>query len=116
MENIESDKSPPPFRFVLYVSGGSPFSEQAVSNLRKLCIEHLQEQHEFEIVDVFCEPARALADRVMMTPTLLKVSPGPVQRIVGSLNLGEPILRALGLHGGNAALAQQPAGERGPFR
>lgn len=89
------------FKFVLYIAGGSPYSVQAVSNLRKLCIEHLQDQHEFEIVDVLCEPGRALADRVMMTPTLVKLSPGPVHRIIGSLSLREPILRALGLLGLN---------------
>jgi circadian clock protein KaiB len=105
MKKINSAESQIPFKFVLYVSGGSPYSEQAVSNLRKLCIEHLQDQHEFEIVDVLNDPKRALADRVMLTPTLLKLSPKPVRRIVGSLNLSEPILQALGLSGSNAAAA-----------
>jgi circadian clock protein KaiB len=99
MKQIESDKSQISFKFVLYVSGGSPYSEQAVSNLRKLCIEHLQDQHEFEIVDVLNDPQRALTDRVMLTPTLLKLSPGPIQRIVGSLNLTGQVLKALGLPG-----------------
>jgi circadian clock protein KaiB len=105
MKHIESDKSQTPFKFVLYVAGGSPYSVEAVSNLRKLCIEHLQEQHEFEIVDVLCDPTRALADKVLLTPTLVKLSPGPVQRIVGSLNLSEPILRALGLPSHKAVAA-----------
>jgi circadian clock protein KaiB len=103
MNNSKSDKSQVQFKFVLYVAGGSPYSSAAVSNLRKLCVEHLQEQHEFEIVDVLCDPKRALADKVVLTPTLVKLSPGPVQRIVGTLSVGEPILRALGLPDPKAA-------------
>jgi circadian clock protein KaiB len=105
MKHIEPGKSQTPFKFVLYVAGGSPYSVEAVSNLRKLCIEHLQEQHEFEIVDVLRDPTRALADKVLLTPTLVKLSPGPVQRFVGSLNLSEPILRALGLPSPKAVAA-----------
>ena len=90
-----------PFKLRLYVAGGALNSAQAVANLRALCAAHLQGRHEIEIVDVFLEPKRALADGVFMTPTLMKIAPAPAQRIVGTLSGTQPVLDALGL----AALA-----------
>jgi circadian clock protein KaiB len=49
------------------------------------------------VVDVFREPRRALADGVFMTPTLVKLGPAPVRRIVGTLGQLETVLIALGL-------------------
>ena len=85
------------FKFRLYVAGDAQNSAQAIANLNALCRTHLLDRHEIEIVDVFREPMRALADSVFLTPTLLKLGPGPARRIVGTLSQGEPVLRALGL-------------------
>ncbi len=85
------------FKFRLYVAGGGPNSTQAVANLRALCREHLPERHEIEIVDVLREQKRALADGVMLTPLLVKLSPGPVLKILGTLSKRELVLQALGL-------------------
>ena len=85
------------FKFRLYVAGDAQNSAQAVANLHALCRTHLRDRHVIEVVDVFREPKRALADGIFMTPTLLKLSPSPTQRIVGTLNQTEPVLRALGL-------------------
>ena len=46
----------------------------------------LDEDHELEIVDVLERPERALADDVLVTPTLLKLAPRPSCRIVGNLS------------------------------
>ena len=85
------------FKFRLYVAGDSPNSAKAILNLRALCLEVLDNRHEIEVVDVLREPKRALEDGILLTPTLVKLSPAPVQRIVGSLNQREPVLQALGL-------------------
>jgi circadian clock protein KaiB len=52
---------------------------------------------EIEIVDVFLQPERALADGVFLTPTLVKLAPEPVRKIVGSLTQITPILQAIGI-------------------
>ena len=90
---------PPPimFRFRLYVAGDVLNSALAVSNLRIFCRRHLPDRHEIEIVDVFQEPQRALADGIFMTPTVVKLAPLPSRRIVGSLSQTLPMLLALGL-------------------
>jgi circadian clock protein KaiB len=85
------------FRFRLYIAGHAPNSAQALSNLHALCAAHLVDRHDIEVVDVFREPARALADSVFMTPTLLRLAPAPALKIVGTLSQSRPVLLALGL-------------------
>jgi circadian clock protein KaiB len=90
------------FKFRLYVAGDTRNSAQAVANLTALCHSHLPDRHEIELVDVFREPKRALKDHILMTPTLVKVAPAPVGRIVGTLSEPHFVLQALGL--GNIAI------------
>ena len=85
------------FKFRLYVAGDAPNSAQAVANLTALCRTYLPDRHEIDIVDVFQEPKRALEDRIFMTPTLVKLAPGPAQRIVGTLGQAQTVLQTLGL-------------------
>lgn len=86
------------FKFRLYIAGEAQNSAQAVSNLAALCRAHLVDRHEIEVVDVFREPKRALADGILMTPTLVKLAPAPApRRIVGTLSQTQPLLQALGL-------------------
>ncbi len=83
------------FRFRLYVAGHTANSAQAIANLKTICKEHLLQRHEIEIVDVFENPVRALADGIMMTPTLLRLEPLPPLRIVGSLSTTAVLLDML---------------------
>jgi circadian clock protein KaiB len=85
------------FKFRLYVAGDALNSVQAVANLAALCRAHLPGRHEIEIVDVFREPARALAEGIFLTPTLLKLAPSPARQIVGTLSQRQLVLQALGL-------------------
>ena len=85
------------FKFRLYVAGDGLNSGQAVANLRAICDAHLAERHEIDIVDVFREPQRALAEGIFLTPTLVKLSPAPSRRIVGTLSQTQAVLQALGL-------------------
>ena len=85
------------FKFRLYVAGDALNSAQARANLAALCQAHLAGRHEIEVVDVFREPKRALADGIFMTPTLVKLAPLPVRTIVGTLSQTQTVLQALGL-------------------
>jgi circadian clock protein KaiB len=85
------------FKFRLYVAGDALNSAQARANLSALCRDHLAGRHQIEVVDVFREPQRALADAVFMTPTLIKLAPLPVRTIVGTLSQTQTVLQALGL-------------------
>ena len=86
------------FKFRLYVAGDAQNSAQAVANLTALCKAYLKDRHSIEIVNVFHEPQRALADGILMTPTLVKLAPTPAPRkIIGTLSQTQPVLQALGL-------------------
>jgi circadian clock protein KaiB len=85
------------FKFRLYVAGDAPNSVQALANLTALCRAHLPDRHEIDVVDVLREPKRALADGIVMTPTLVKLAPSPVRTIVGTLGQTQAVLQALGL-------------------
>ncbi len=81
----------------LYVADGAPNSVQAIANLEAICQQHCQENYQLEIVDVLDQPLRALADGVIVTPTLIKLSPLPAMQVVGNLNDKKQVLFALGL-------------------
>ena len=81
----------------LYVAGGAPNSVQAIANLEAICQQHLKGHYQLEIVDVFEQPLRALADGVIVTPSLTKLSPLPAAQIVGNLSDKSKVQRALGL-------------------
>jgi circadian clock protein KaiB len=86
------------FKFRLYVAGDAQNSAQAIANLTALCRAYLADRHAIEVVNVFREPKRALADGILMTPTLIKLAPSPApKRIVGTLSQTQPVLLALGL-------------------
>ncbi len=85
------------FNFRLYVAGDTQNSAQAVANLTTLCRTYLPGQHKIELVDVFREPKRALEDHILMTPILIKLSPSPVARVIGTLNKTQLVLQALGM-------------------
>jgi circadian clock protein KaiB len=79
----------------LYIAGNSVHSLHAIANLNALCEAHFPQAHDLEIVDMLAHPHRALADGVLVTPTLLKLRPSPVQRIVGGLYDASLVLRVL---------------------
>jgi len=81
----------------LYISGNAPNSVRAIANLEAICREHLKDGYKLEIVDVFEQPVRALADGVLVTPSLAKVSPAPVANVVGNLSDKSNVLLALGI-------------------
>lgn len=88
---------PERYAFRLFVAGDAANSTQAIANLRAICAEYLPERHAIEVVDVFREPARALAERIFVTPTLIKLEPPPGRRIVGTLSQLPVVLQALDL-------------------
>ena len=83
----------------LYISGNAPNSVQAIANLDAICKEYLKDGYKLEIVDVFEHPARALAEGVIVTPSLAKVSPSPAVKVVGNLSNKGDVLLALGIEG-----------------
>ncbi len=79
----------------LYVAGQLSHSAEAVANLQRLCAHPAAAA--VEIVDVLENPARALQDGIMVTPMLVRLSPGPILRIFGTLGDLDQVRTAMGL-------------------
>lgn len=81
----------------LYIAAGAPNSVKAVANLEAICKKYLHESFKLEIIDVLEFPLRALADGILVTPSLAKIAPSPGSRIVGNLGDRSNVLQALGI-------------------
>jgi circadian clock protein KaiB len=84
--------------FRLYVAGNAPNSALALENFHQIGRDFLAGRYDLDIVDVLDDPLRALEDGVLVTPTLIRLSPPPL-KIVGNLSDTETVLIALGLKG-----------------
>ena len=81
----------------LYVSGSSTRSLKAVSNLKKLCDEHLPD-YDLEVIDIYKNPEAARTEQIIAAPTLVKKLPEPLRRFVGDLSNTKKILIGLDLY------------------
>jgi circadian clock protein KaiB len=80
---------------ILYTAGNSPNSVQAVSNIKAMCAANFPDHHRIEIVDLLQDPQRGRVDGIIVTPTLMRVTPEPKQMIMGNLSDTARVLRAL---------------------
>jgi len=87
----------PKFKFRLYIAADTQNSVRATANLNAFCREHLVDRHEIEVVDVLRDPKRAMADAIFMTPTLVKLLPLPVRRLIGTLSQPQLVLETFGV-------------------
>ncbi len=85
------------FRLYLYMSGQASKSIEDAQNLKVLLDKRLKNQYSFEIVNVLDHPQLAQEDKILATPTLVKIAPPPEIRVVGDLSDKERVLTALGL-------------------
>ncbi len=81
----------------LYITGITSRSARAISNVRKICEEHLQGRYDLEIVDISQDPALAGGNQIIAAPTLIKIQPLPGRRFIGDMSQTERILRGLEL-------------------
>ena len=87
----------PAYRLRLFVAGNTARSRGAIENLRLFCAEHLAGRFDLEVVDIYQQPELAESNQVVAVPTLLRVEPLPMRRVVGDLSQTERVLRGLEL-------------------
>ena len=80
----------------LYVSK-SPASKSAVRNARQIIDQCVAPSCTLEIIQIDEQPDRAMSDRIMFIPTLVKVSPPPICKVIGDLSDRDSVVRELGL-------------------
>jgi circadian clock protein KaiB len=85
------------YSFRLYVTGETPLSLDAESNLRALCKNRLLNGFEIEIVDILQRPDVAEEEQIIATPTVVRLAPKPRLRVIGDLSDQEKAARVFGL-------------------
>jgi len=86
-----------PFIFRLYVTGASPNSSRAITNIKKLFESHLKDQYELSIIDVYQQPHVAKTVDIIALPLLIRKRPLPERRLIGDMSDGEKVMKNLGL-------------------
>jgi circadian clock protein KaiB len=79
----------------LYVAGQSPRSLRAIANLKRLCEEHLAGRYDIEVIDLVERPGLARGDDIVAIPTLVRLIPVPLRKIIGDLSDTERVLIGL---------------------
>lgn len=70
----------------LFIASNNARAEQTLSNIHQLLEEGLTSPYTLKVIDIAKNPEQAVANQIVITPTLIRVSPKPVRRIVGQLN------------------------------
>ena len=94
--------APGRYRLCLFIAGSSPRSRRTLENLRRVCDAHLRDNFDLDVVDIYQQPHLAEAHQVVAAPTLVKVLPQPLRRIIGDLTDEARLLRGLDLPGPTA--------------
>jgi circadian clock protein KaiB len=81
----------------LYVAGNTPNSVRALKTLRNILEQDFQGVYALKVIDVLENPQVAEEDKILATPTLAKILPPPVRKIIGDLSDREKVLIGLNL-------------------
>lgn len=90
-------QDPEHYHLRLFIAGTSTRSQRTIENLRRILAERLAGRYELEVVDIYQQPEFAATYQVVAAPTLVKLRPLPVRRIIGDLSDEARVLRGLSL-------------------
>ena len=80
------------FAFRLFIAGEESKYQITIHNFRQICDRYILGRYELTVIDVLSSPETADRERILVTPTLVRVSPGPACRVVGDLCCDERML------------------------
>jgi circadian clock protein KaiB len=83
--------------FRLYIAGMTPVAEKALANIETIANEYLAGAYEIDVVDLREEPTRADADKIIIVPTLVRLKPLPIRKVIGDLASKAQVLAAFDL-------------------
>jgi len=82
----------------LYITGASPNSTRAVSNIKNICEKHLKGRYTLEIIDVYQQADMARKEQILALPLLIKLAPSPQKRLIGNMSDTGKVLKGLELN------------------
>jgi circadian clock protein KaiB len=81
----------------LYVTGQTPRSTRAIENMRRICETHLKGRYDLEVIDIYERPEAVREQQIIAAPTLVRLLPEPLRRVIGDLSDRERVLAGLDL-------------------
>ena len=81
----------------LFITGATPNSVRAITNIRQICEDHLKDKYSLEIIDVYQQNEVAEQEQLIALPLLIKKRPLPERRMIGDLSDTGKVLKGLGL-------------------
>jgi circadian clock protein KaiB len=81
----------------LFVTGATPNSIKAISNIKQICELHIKERYSLEIIDVYQDASIAEQEQLIALPLLIKKRPLPERRLIGDMSDNDRVLRGLGI-------------------
>lgn len=81
----------------LFITGASPNSVRAITNIKELCEKYLSGRYSLDIIDVYQQGAIAEKEQIVALPLLIKKMPLPERRLIGDLSETDKVLNGLGL-------------------
>jgi circadian clock protein KaiB len=87
------------YKLQLFITGSTARSTRAIANMLRICEQYLKGRYEYEVIDVYQNPGATRELQIIATPTLVKLSPLPLRRIVGDLSDENRVLAGLNLIG-----------------
>jgi circadian clock protein KaiB len=90
-------EKPQKYVLKLYVAGVSQKSSEAIKMITEVCEEYLKGRYELAIVDIYQQPSLARGEQIIAAPTLIKMLPLPLRRLIGSMASLDKVLVGLDL-------------------
>lgn len=91
----ENSNGVDPYVFRLYITGASPNSSRAITNLKAFCDKYLGNHYELQVIDVYQQPQIAKSVDIFALPLLIKKSPLPERRLIGDMSNSAKLLKSL---------------------
>jgi circadian clock protein KaiB len=94
---MNTPEPPVQWEMRLYTAGQSPKSIAAYTNLKAICEDYLPGQYHIEVIDLLVNPKLSRDEQIVAIPTLMRVLPSPIRKIIGDLSNTEQTLVGLQL-------------------
>jgi circadian clock protein KaiB len=85
------------YKLCLFITGSTPRSMRAIENMREICDENLKGRYSLEVIDIYEHPEATRELQIVASPTLVKILPEPLRRIIGDLSDKDRVLAGLNL-------------------
>ena len=90
--NAHSKKT---YVFRLFITGATPNSTRAITNIRNILEAHLKGSYTLQIIDVYQQPELAKREQLVALPLLIRKSPLPERKLIGDMSDTAKVLNAI---------------------